>query len=326
MMDVIQLAPRDTTYLPFALYHILGQVHVIGALRNGGKIALAEKFSVSQFWNDVRQYEATVLVHQGASIPLLLKQQPSELDRKHNVRLSVGAGVQSEEVWKAFEKRFGVKILEHYAQTEGAFFGAGTMPTNRAGTIGLPYSSAEIRIVDESDVDVNRGVSGQLISRLKPENAKKTPEKLYYKDVAKGFSRFTKDGFFRSGDVVQMDDQGYLHYVGKVETFIRYRGENISPLQIESVLSRHPQVEECIAVGVPNQEFGGDDIKVVVATKQDASLAPSELITWCESNFPKFMIPRYVEFVLELKKTEQTKKVVRNEYRENSANTWDRFR
>ena len=332
MMDVIELGPDDTTYLPFALYHVLGQVHVVGALRNGGRIALAERFSASQFWNDVRKYGATVLVHQGASIPLLLKQPPNpDLDRKHRVRLTVGAGVPSEEVWRAFETRFGVKIYEHYAQTEGAFFGAGTMPTNRVGTIGLPYRSAELRLVDAGDEDLKRvGESGQLISRLKPQYAKKTPDRLYYRDAERGGNklgavRFTADGWFRSGDVARFDEEGYLHYVGKVETFIRYRGENISPLQIESVLSKHPSIEECIAVGVANAELGGDDIKVVIATRQGRSLSAPELIAWCEDALPRFMLPRYVEFVLELKKTEQTKKILRSEYRENSQATWDRL-
>ena len=330
MMDVIELGPADTTYLPFALYHVLGQVHIVGALRNGGKIALAEKFSASQFWNDVRRYNATVLVHQGASVPLLLKQPPSDLDRDHSARLSVGAGVASEEVWRAFEERFGVKIFEHYAQTEGAFFGAGTMPTNIVGSIGLPYPTAEIRIVDENDSDVKPGEPGQLISRLKPEvTRRKAPESLYYRDPEKGRSRFTKDGWFRSGDVVRVEEKedgaGYLYYVGKVETFIRYRGENISPLQIESILSKHPLIDECIAVPFPNREFGGDDVKVVLALKEGSVLQYHELISWCVKNMPKFMIPRYVEVVQELKKTEQTKKIMRNEYRENSDQTWDRL-
>ena len=328
MMDVIHLGPDDTTYLPFALYHVLGQVHVIGALRNGGRIALAERFSASQFWNEVRACDATVLVHQGASIPLLLRQGTSELDKEHHVRLSVGAGVPNEEVWKAFEQRFGVKVFEHYAQTEGAFFGAGTKPTNEVGTVGLPYDSAEIRLIDENEREVREGDPGQLVSRLKLSIGlvrRKRPEELYYKDPEKGRSRFTRDGWFKSGDIVRVDERGFLHYVGKVETFIRYRGENISPLQIESVLSKHPAIEECIAVGVQNKEFGGDDIKVVIALKQGASLAQKDLISWCESAFPRFMVPRYIECVKELEKTEQTKKILRNAYKDNTDKTWDRF-
>jgi len=325
MMDAIGLGPRDTTYLPFALYHILGQVHVIGALRNGGKIALTDRFSVSQYWNDVRRYDATVLVHQGASIPLLLKQPKSDNDKAHNARLSVGAGVPSEEVWRNFEARFGVKIYEHYAQTEGAFFGAGTMPTNRAGTIGLQYPSARVRILDDNGVETEPGKPGQLVSRLKSEFARKHPENLYYNDVSKSLARFTEDGWFKSGDIVHVDEEGYFHYVGKAEAFIRYRGENISPLQIEAVLSTHPLVEECIAVGMPNPEMGGDDIKVVISIKSGVELSPNELIKWCEPRFPKFMIPRFIQFVDELKKTEQTKKIVRSEYAANTDSTWDRL-
>jgi len=255
-----------------------------------------------------------------------LKQQPvSDNDKAHNARLSVGAGVPSEEVWRNFEARFGVKIYEHYAQTEGAFFGAGTMPTNRAGTIGLQYPSARVRILTDNGIESEAGRPGQLVSRLKSEFARKHPEDLYYNDVPKSLARFTEDGWFKSGDIVRVDEEGYFHYIGKVETFIRYRGENISPLQIEAVLSTHPLVEECIAVGVPNPEMGGDDIKVVVSRRSDAELSPRDLIIWCESKFPRFMIPRYIQFVDELKKTEQTKKIMRGEYTANAEGTWDRL-
>jgi crotonobetaine/carnitine-CoA ligase len=199
------------------------------------------------------------------------------------------------------------------------------MPTNHAGTIGLQYSSARVRILDDKGVEVEPGKHGQLVSCLKSEFARKRPEDLYYNDVPKSLARFTEDGWFKSGDIVRVDEEGYFHYVGKVETFIRYRGENISPLQIEAVLSTHPQVEECIAVGIPNSEMGGDDIKVVVSIKSGAELSPSDLIIWCESRFPRFMIPRYIQFVDELKKTEQTKKIVRSEYTANTDSTWDRL-
>ena len=162
MHESYGLSSEDTTYLPFALYHVLGQVHLISALRNGGKIALAEKFSASNFWIEARKYKATVVVHQGASIPLLLKQPASVLDKQHHVRVSVGAGVPNEYAWKEFELRFGVKIFEHYAQTEGAFFGAGTMPSNTVGTIGKPFDVAEVRIMDEKGKEVPLGQQGQL--------------------------------------------------------------------------------------------------------------------------------------------------------------------
>jgi crotonobetaine/carnitine-CoA ligase len=325
MHESYGLSKSDTTYLPFALYHVLGQVHLISALRNGGKIALAEKFSASNFWNEVRKYKTTVIVHQGASIPLLLKQPASVLDKNHSVRASVGAGVPNENAWKEFELRFGVKIFEHYAQTEGAFFGAGTMPSNTLGTIGKPFDVAEVRLVDDAGKGVPRGQQGQLVSKLRPEYARKKPEELYYKDPEKGRSRFTPEGWFKSGDIVKEDVQGYLHYVGKAETFIRYRGENISPLQIESIVSVHPQVSECIAIGVPNPEFGGDDIKIVLSAKPGEIISSKEFFKWCTANLPKFMVPRYLSVVAELDKTEHTKKILRSSYQGETPNTVDRL-
>lgn len=325
MMEIIGLSENDTTYLPFPLYHILGQVHLIGALRNGGRIALAERFSASRFWDEVRKYNATVLVHQGASIPLLLKQPSSSKDREHRARISVGAGVPNIKAWKEFEERFAVKIYEHYAQTEGSFFGAGTIPTNRLGSIGREFPSAEVRLINDRGEDVPDGSPGQLISRLKTENARKKPQELYFGEPERGASRFTDDGWFKSGDILERDSDGYYHYVGKVETYIRYRGENISPLQIESVLALNSQIDESIAVAVPNREFGGDDIKIVLVPKNGLKIDPEVVYRWCEERLSKFMLPRFIEIVPELKKSEQTKKVLRNEYTTNTLGVWDRL-
>ena len=133
------------------------------------------------------------------------------------------------------------------------------------------------------------------------------------------------DGWFKSGDMVRQDERGYLHYVGKAETFIRYRGENISPLQIESIVALHPQVGECIAVGVPNQEMGGDDIKIVLSPKSGETISPKEFFEWCTVNLSKFMVPRYLAVVDELEKTEHTKKILRSSYQSETPNTIDRL-
>jgi crotonobetaine/carnitine-CoA ligase len=199
------------------------------------------------------------------------------------------------------------------------------MPSNILGTIGKPFDVAEVRIMDEAGKDVPLGQQGQLVSKLKKEYARKKPEELYYKDPEKGKSRFTPDGWFNSGDIVKEDAQGYLRYVGKAETFIRYRGENISPLQIESIVAVHPQVSECIAVGVPNAELGGDDIKIVLSVKPGETMVAREFFEWCRGNLPKFMVPRYLSVVVELEKTEHTKKILRSSYQEETPNTVDRL-
>ncbi|MEM4384366.1 MAG: AMP-binding protein [Candidatus Caldarchaeum sp.] len=319
----------DVLYLPFPLYHVFGQVQLIGALRNDCKVALADRFSASNFWHDVVKYKATVILHQGVSIPILLRQPPSDLDRQHNARISLGAGVPNERVWREFEDRFGVKILEYYASTEGAFFGCGTVPTNKVGTIGKAYGFAELRIVDEYGKDAGVNRPGRLLSRLKPEYSRKKPEQLYYKDPAAGLKRFTHDGWFISGDIVYMDEEGYLHYVGREETRIRYRGENVSPEQVENIINMYPAVLESVVVGVYNEEFGDEDIKAFIVAKNTREFDHVEFIRWCEQRMPYFMIPRYIELLDEpIRKNEDTGKPLRAYYKsiDLTDKTWDRLR
>ena len=182
-----------------------------------------------------------------------------------------------------------------------------------------------MRLINENEEDVPEGSPGQLISKIKTEHARKKPQEIYFHEPERGASRFTRDGWFKSGDILQRDSEGFFHYVGKLETYIRYRGENISPFQIESVLALHDKIDECIAVAVPNRELGGDDIKIVLVPKVGLRLDPILVYRWCEQQLSKFMLPRYIEIVTELKKSEQTKKVLRGEYTRNPPDVWDRL-
>jgi carnitine-CoA ligase len=319
----------DVIYLPFPLYHVLGQVQLIGGLRNDCQVVLAERFSATNFWNDVRKYNVTIIVHQGASIPILLKNPPSELDKKHKVRLSIGAGVPNEKVWREFEERFGVKIFEYYASTEGAFFGCGTLPSNKPGTIGKSYPFTQLRVVDDYGKDVGVNKPGELLSKLDSKYMRKKPEQLYYKEPWRALERFTNDGWFKSGDIVYVDEEGYYHYVGRKETFIRCRGENISPEEIENIINTYPSVDESVAVGIQNREMGDEDVKVVIKLKEHASFDYEEFIRWCEKKMPYFMVPRYIEVSEEpLKRSEDTSKLLRAFYRNEGVTerTWDRLK
>jgi crotonobetaine/carnitine-CoA ligase len=332
MQQIVEAAgyrASDMVYLPFPLYHILGQSHLVGALRNNCQLALAERFSASRFWRDVSRCSATVLVHQGASIPILLEQPPTPEERDHVARVSLGAGVPNSTVWKAFEERFGVPILEYYASTEGAFFGGGTVPTRRAGSVGPAYPTAEVRLVDEGDNEVPVDHAGELLCRLRGPYARKRPEDLYYNEPAHSRERFTPDGWFRTGDLLRRDGAGFYYYVGKVETLIRCRGENVSPVEVENVVNQYPAIQESVAVGIPNMAMGGEEVKVVVALRPGATWNPTELVAWCDARLAYFKVPRYLEVQEgELQKTENTKRPLRRLYREQgvTARTWDRLR
>jgi crotonobetaine/carnitine-CoA ligase len=134
-----------------------------------------------------------------------------------------------------------------------------------------------------------------------------------------------RNGWFHTGDGFSYDADGCFYFADRIKDAIRRRGENISSFEVEAGVQAHPAVQECAAIGVPS-EHGEDEVKVLVVLKQGATLDPAELIGFLAPRMPRFMIPRYVELVVELPKTEATQRTQKYRLREQALNarTWDR--
>ncbi|MDG2114892.1 MAG: AMP-binding protein, partial [Actinomycetota bacterium] len=133
--------------------------------------------------------------------------------------------------------------------------------------------------------------------------------------------------WYHSGDIGYLDDEGYLHFVGRQAHWVRVRGENVSAFEVEKVLSAHESVEDCAAVGVPS-ELGEEDIKVYVQLVECAdtdSLDPQSLVAWCADQLAYFKVPRYVEFVDEFPRTITKQEIERHALRGRGVgDAWDR--
>jgi crotonobetaine/carnitine-CoA ligase len=134
-----------------------------------------------------------------------------------------------------------------------------------------------------------------------------------------------RNGWFHSGDGFTRDESGNYYFVDRIKDAIRRRGENISSFEVESAVNEHPAVAESAVIGVPS-ELSEDEVKVIVVLHPGVALLPEELITFLVPRMPRFMIPRYVEFVEELIKTDSTQRTQKFALRENALNdrTWDR--
>jgi crotonobetaine/carnitine-CoA ligase len=119
-----------------------------------------------------------------------------------------------------------------------------------------------------------------------------------------------RDLWFHTGDLAHRDDDGYFYFVGRHKDVIRRRGENISAIEIEAVISAHPAVLEVAAFGVPS-ELTEDEVMVAVALRDGRELTPADFVDYCERQLPRHMVPRYVEFVDSLPKT-PTEKVAKH--------------
>ncbi len=178
--------------------------------------------------------------------------------------------------------------------------------TEFSGTIGLPVPSTEIAIRDDSGRDLAIGEAGEICIR--------GPQVMagYWNRPDETAKVMTEDGFFKSGDVGVMDDRGYVRIVDRKKDMILVSGFNVYPNEIEQVVSQHPGVLECAAIGIPDEK-SGEAVKLFVV-RNDGTLSEDDLARYCRDNFTAYKRPKYIEFRDELPKS-NVGKILRRELR-----------
>jgi crotonobetaine/carnitine-CoA ligase len=310
---------QDVVYNTLPLFHIGGQNMVWMALVSDTTVALAERFSASRFWQDVRAYSATFTLFLGAMIPILHKQPPRPDDHANPLRVALSAAAPRT-IWEEFERRFDVKIVELYSQTEGGFLlNADAKAAGKVGAMGKPSAGFEMKVVDEQDRELPPGAVGELIYR--PAAGSALTE--YYKNP-EATAEKTRGGWIRSGDLAYQDDDGYFFFVDRKNDFMRRRGENISSFEVEKIINGHPQVLESAAYAIPS-ELGEDEVMVAVVLQPGAELEPLGLLQYCEAHMAYFMVPRYIRVVDALPKT-GTERTMKYHLKSQGVtrDTWDR--
>jgi crotonobetaine/carnitine-CoA ligase len=223
-------------------------------------------------------------------------------------------------IWEEFERRFDVKIVELYSQTEGGFLlNADAKAAGKVGAMGKPSAGYEVKVVDEQDREIPPGAVGELIYR--PATGSGLTE--YYKNP-EATAEKTRGGWMRSGDLAYQDDDGYFFFVDRKNDFMRRRGENISSFEVEKIINGHPQVLESAAYAVPSA-LGEDEVMVAVVLQPGAELDPLDLMQYCEAHMAYFMIPRYIRIVDAFPKT-GTERTMKYQLKSQGVtlDTWDR--
>jgi crotonobetaine/carnitine-CoA ligase len=284
----------------------------------GIPFGLEKRFSASRFWEPIRRWGVTSFNALGAMLPILMKQPERPDDADNPVRVVVSAACPKS-IWRAFERRFGVEIMEFY----GAVDGGGVIISNRGdspvGSVGrLPAGTW--KLVDDEDRACGPGEIGELVTRA-PESAGPLVE--YYKNAEASAAK-VRDGWIRSGDLFTADAQGNLFFVDRKTDSIRRRGENISSWDVESAIEKHSDVIECAAFGVPS-ELGEDEVMVLVVARPGSGLSPETVVRHAADQLAYFQVPRYVEIVDEVPRT-GTHRAKKAELKKRgvTAATWDR--
>jgi long-chain acyl-CoA synthetase len=202
----------------------------------------------------------------------------------------------------------GCPVVEGYGLSETSPVATSNRLDKRefTGTIGLPIPSTDIAIRDDNGVDVPTGTAGEICIR--------GPQVMagYWNRPDETAKVMTPDGFFRSGDIGIMDDQGYVRIVDRKKDMILVSGFNVYPNEIEQVVNLHPGVLECAAIGVPD-ERSGEAVKLFVI-RRDPALAEEDIAAYCRENFTAYKRPKIIEFRDELPKS-NVGKILRRELR-----------
>jgi acyl-CoA synthetase (AMP-forming)/AMP-acid ligase II len=250
-----------------------------------------------------------------------MKNLPEETFRKYDAS-SMKCFIQSSapipfptKQW-VIEKFENAGLHEFYGGTEVGVvtYLAPEEQLERPGSVGRALPVVEIKLVDEEGNEVPRGEVGQLISRpLGGADLARAGE--YYKDE-ESTKKYFRDGWFYSGDMARVDEDGFYYLVDRKFDMIISGGENIYPAEIEAVLYRHPKILEAAVIGVPDEEWG-EAAKAVLVLKQGEHTAAEEVIRYCREHLAGYKIPRSVDFVDALPKTDTgkiLKKIIKAPY------------
>jgi len=300
---------NDCYYLPSVTYHMAAKgVAYTMALVNG-QLVIRDRFSVSSFLADVAMHRCTLASMFGAAAQLLNATDRTPDDASTPLRHVM--------------KRFALEVTTGYGMTEiGPVIGATTGEISNANyrSCGRLADGYQARLVDENDCEVPAGEVGELMIR----SDHPWTLNLGYVGLPDESMRAWRNGWFHTGDVFRVDADGNYYFVDRVKDAIRRRGENISSFEVEAIVNSHPDVVESAAVAVPSK-LGEDDVKVVVVRRAGSDMAELDLIGFLIPVMPRFMIPRYVEFVDTLPKTptDRVQKVLLRNAGV-TTRTWDR--
>lgn len=311
---------NDCLYNALPLFHGNSQLlSAMPALVSGARMVLAERFSASRFWEEVKRYGCTEFNYIGGILPILLGAEPRPDDADNPVRVMFGGGAPPDR-FEEFERRFGLKLIEGYGMSEIGLPLMSSLAESKPGSCGKPLPGYEVGVVDDDGLEVPPGTAGELL--IRPRNPY-TILLEYYRMPEKTLEAW-HDLWFHTGDYLYCDDEGWYHFVDRKKDALRRRGENISSYEVEKGINSHQAVLESAVVAVKS-DLGEDEVMACVVLKPGQDLSPREMMDHCQEQMAYFMVPRYLRYLTELPKT-PTQKVQKAIIRDwgVSDDTWDR--
>jgi long-chain acyl-CoA synthetase len=301
----------EVAIMPMPLYHIYGfAVSLISGYLNGSySILIPNPRDINGLINTMKDEEFTSFAGVNTLFTTLLHHPEfDDIDFSY-LRWTIGGGAATvPEIAEEWKRRTGADIHEGYGLSETAAMATvNTLTDRELGTIGPPMVGCEFKVVDDDGNALPAGQSGELLIR--------GPQVMqgYWQREAATAETIDKDGWFHSGDVAIIQENGRIRIVDRLKDMVLVSGFNVYPNEIENVIFTHPDVVECAVIGVPDEKTG-EAVKVFVVSK-NKDLDPGELRRFCREQLTAYKVPKHVEFRDDLPKT-PVGKILRRELRD----------
>jgi long-chain acyl-CoA synthetase len=280
------------------LFHSFGQtVSMNASLRVGATLTLLPKFDPGEALEIMQRDGVTHFYGVPTMYGALLHHPGREGHDTSNLRICITGGASMPvEVLRGFEEAFGCELLEGYGLSETSPVACTNHPgrPRKPGSIGTPLEQVEMKVVDEDDNEVAQGEVGEIV--IRGHNVMKG-----YWQRPEATEEAMRGGWFHTGDMARIDEDGYFFIVDRKKDLIIRGGYNVYPREVEEVLYEHPKIREAAVIGVPHDEWG-EEIGAAIVPHEGEDLAPEEVSEYVKERIAAYKYPRIVWFMEELPK------------------------
>ncbi|WP_141014682.1 class I adenylate-forming enzyme family protein [Nocardioides sambongensis] len=320
MFDMAAGGPGNKTLINLPMHHGAGPSYTQFALQSGGTVVFQRRFDAEDVLALIARHGITHWISVPTMLQRILK-LPAEVRGKYDVStiryLLGGAAPFSQELKQETVDLFGDVIYEIYGATEAGMI-AGATPellAAKPSATGMPFRQVEVRVVDADGKPVGVGETGEITV--------KTPNVIsgYIGRGPLGPDKITEDGFYHTGDVGHLDEDGVLFLYDRITDMIIAGGVNIYPAETEAVLATHPAVANVAVIGVPDEDHGEQPLAFVQPVS-GSSVGTEELFTFLDGKLAKYKWPREIRFIDEIPVNslgKNLKRVLREPYLKSSA-------
>jgi long-chain acyl-CoA synthetase len=301
---------REVIVAPMPLYHVYGfTMNVISVFLWGGmSVLISNARDVGSIVDAMKAYTATGFAGVNTLFQAMMEHPEfDDIDFSDLTGTIAGGTALIKEIAEEWKERTGSDIYEGYGLSEtGATLTCNIEGKRKLGTVGLPFENMEVKLINDAGKTLTNGEPGELCVR--------GPQVMvgYWNRLEATAESIDNDGWFKTGDVAEIDDEGFIKIVDRIKDMVLVSGFNVYPTEIENVVYGHADVVECAVIGVPDAKTG-EAVKLFI-NSSNPSLTAEDIRTFCKKELTAYKVPKQIEFLDDLPKS-PVGKILRRELR-----------